>query len=538
MDVDVSRWILEFLLRKCDDDGVVKKALKVIPFPNDESRLKKVVLLRAIESEVSEASVSEKILENLEMLEELDQREGTDTLDSMKAAYCAVALECTAKYLSASKPGKYFEAVRRIWRGRVSHMERSGKSRLLTEELKKNGEEVEAAIWDANVSKKLCRMNTRNEALGLLSVYLGEAWALMGPSFIEWAARLSIKDKGVDGSGVEEGIGDGVDRDRGDVDNGGNAKDGGHEVGAQSNVGVEVPEQVVVDSPERCAESGLNGLLELAVQFENRVDGNGNVSDHNPAAKKEVTTPKETRKENVGLRCKHVAAHRRHRGPARITNGGDLDPEALCNKDDSLSSADVNKARQSLKSSRMELLAVVTDPLPEAIQRSEIIISNLATKNVNHEPSLQNEGRKDLDESNSSVDKNAETIQPSDINVGDPSCSHQKNNVPRPTLMERNSTAQTYEWDDSIDGSPERNRLHLPSPKRKISSPLQKYEMTKIAKRRKIKKWSLVEEETLRDGVKKFGKGNWKLILNCYRDVFEERTEVDLKDKWRNMSRY
>ncbi|CAL5440039.1 unnamed protein product [Camellia sinensis] len=34
-----------------------------------------------------------------------------------------------------------------------------------------------------------------------------------------------------------------------------------------------------------------------------------------------------------------------------------------------------------------------------------------------------------------------------------------------------------------------------------------------------------------------FGIGNWKLILNSYRDIFEERIEVDLKDKWRNMIR-
>ncbi|KAL7187270.1 hypothetical protein ACSBR1_037352 [Camellia fascicularis] len=33
------------------------------------------------------------------------------------------------------------------------------------------------------------------------------------------------------------------------------------------------------------------------------------------------------------------------------------------------------------------------------------------------------------------------------------------------------------------------------------------------------------------------GIGNWKLILNSCRDIFEERTEVDLKDKWRNMIR-
>lgn len=110
-----------------------------------------------------------------------------------------------------------------------------------------------------------------------------------------------------------------------------------------------------------------------------------------------------------------------------------------------MSTAEVDKARQSLKSSCIELQAVVTDPLPMAIQRSEIIISNLATNNVNCEPSVQNEGQKELDEPNSSVDKNAEIIQPCDLTVEDPSCSHHQNNVPRPNLMERNNTAQTYE---------------------------------------------------------------------------------------------
>ena len=65
------------------------------------------------------------------------------------------------------------------------------------------------------------------------------------------------------------------------------------------------------------------------------------------------------------------------------------------------------------------------------------------------------------------------------------------------------------QWDDSIDGSPERmtnraSRLHLPSPKRKIVSPLKKYEVTKFVRRRKIKRWSLLEEDTLRTAVQKY----------------------------------
>jgi hypothetical protein len=65
------------------------------------------------------------------------------------------------------------------------------------------------------------------------------------------------------------------------------------------------------------------------------------------------------------------------------------------------------------------------------------------------------------------------------------------------------------QWNDSIDGSPERmtnraSRLHLPSPKRKIVSPLKKYEVTKFVRRRKIKRWSLLEEDTLRTAVQKY----------------------------------
>ncbi|KAJ0037779.1 hypothetical protein Pint_22930 [Pistacia integerrima] len=35
----------------------------------------------------------------------------------------------------------------------------------------------------------------------------------------------------------------------------------------------------------------------------------------------------------------------------------------------------------------------------------------------------------------------------------------------------------------------------------------------------------------------RYGTGNWKVILKSDPDAFAERTEVDLKDKWRNMMR-
>lgn len=65
------------------------------------------------------------------------------------------------------------------------------------------------------------------------------------------------------------------------------------------------------------------------------------------------------------------------------------------------------------------------------------------------------------------------------------------------------------QWNDSIDESPEgsanpTNRPWLPTPKRKAVSPLKKHETPKFARRRKMKRWTPLEEDTLRTGVGKY----------------------------------
>ena len=70
------------------------------------------------------------------------------------------------------------------------------------------------------------------------------------------------------------------------------------------------------------------------------------------------------------------------------------------------------------------------------------------------------------------------------------------------------SCCMSLQWDDSIDGLQEgmtdrASRLHLPNPKRKIVSPLRKYKVKNFV-RRTIKRWSLLEEDTLRTGVQKY----------------------------------
>ncbi|PVH97603.1 hypothetical protein DM02DRAFT_468471, partial [Periconia macrospinosa] len=50
---------------------------------------------------------------------------------------------------------------------------------------------------------------------------------------------------------------------------------------------------------------------------------------------------------------------------------------------------------------------------------------------------------------------------------------------------------------------------------------------------RKRNKWSEQETKDLLVGVSRFGIGNWKKILQCPDFTFNQRTAVDLKDRFR-----
>ncbi|XP_074825082.1 telomeric repeat-binding factor 2 isoform X2 [Natator depressus] len=51
----------------------------------------------------------------------------------------------------------------------------------------------------------------------------------------------------------------------------------------------------------------------------------------------------------------------------------------------------------------------------------------------------------------------------------------------------------------------------------------------------KKQRWTVQESEWIREGVKKFGEGNWKII--CKKFPFENRTSVMIKDRWRTMKK-
>ncbi|TKY75476.1 Telomeric repeat-binding factor 1 [Spatholobus suberectus] len=409
---DVGRWVLEFLLRNpLLHTNLIKKVIRTIPFSDADSRLKKTLLLKTLQDHLSTVSIAEPILEALELLEELHRCDASPVTAAMSAAYCAVAVECTLKYLQLelhhNNPA-YLSAVNRIWRGRIRHMNGSGSgsgegSLLLSEELKRWRSDIEASLSDSQVREGLVSIDSRRDAIIKLRVYLAEAWANLGPSFLQVAASMHARH--------------------------------------------------------------------LEAQHQER----------------EIQ------------KCRSAAAEQVHLSTTievqKVGECGSLEMQMIV-RDSLLNSSEVNEEAHVEKQS--------TDanvPCPNSINNNE---ADLMEK---HQTSFPQ------------------------------SCDH------RPSLMERNTTARVYEWDDLIDGlhggtSNHESRFHLPSPKGRKLSPLKKYESPDFTKRRKKKKWSQLEEETLKTAVDKFGRGNWKLILNSHKDIFEERTEVDLKDKWRNMTRY
>ena len=198
-DADIFQSILEFLMRSsAGHDQVINNLLQVLPFSPpaaEDTRSKKAVLLFIIESEVTNATVTEPTLNALEQIEEMDRKDGLTIGESLKEAYLAAAVECTVKYLaSEGSNGRYFEAVKRVWKGRIGNLEKSGnRSELVRDnaELTRWKNDLEAALWDANVGKRLMNLNTRAEALQKLRAFLGEAWALVNPCSIEAAAASS-----------------------------------------------------------------------------------------------------------------------------------------------------------------------------------------------------------------------------------------------------------------------------------------------------------------------------------------------------------
>lgn len=119
-------------------------------------------------------------------------------------------------------------------------------------------------------------------------------------------------------------------------------------------------------------------------------------------------------------------------------------PTNLSSKYKILLSPEVEKVRESLKSSSMELKALVKDPLPDALRSSEDVRSKLATKDINLGPPSKNQsGPVDVRGSDGCKTIVLYQTKANDANLAKSSvpCSNDR----RPNFMGRASSAHTYE---------------------------------------------------------------------------------------------
>lgn len=245
---------------------------------------------------------------------------------------------------------------------------------------------------------------------------------------------------------------------------------------------------------------------------------------------------------------------------------------------------EVIRVQEALNSSSRELHAAVTDPLPKALQIAtlasrgvtvnkgtgkenqtgsdtraipeagnsshdvfaafEYVSSKMTTRNKRNGALLNNQKQPGICAPRESTDNKSKNIEKKDDCtrdvLGNETHDPPEQNKRKRSLMEPNGTSHTLEWGESADNL---NQDLDAGPRSSLSqrrcrvSPLKQYEDKKFPWRRERKKWTPEQEDALRNGVQKFGK-RWKLILDTYSSLFRDRTDVDLKDKWRNMTRY
>lgn len=208
MDIDVSGWILEFLLRQTSlNDQTLNNLIHILPLPNNNPRLKKTLILRKIESYLNKGTIPYHTLNFLEQIEELDHSEGVKVSEFMKAAYCTVAMQYTAKMIDESEGDKkvvYGDVVKRFWSVRVCEMEKSNVE-LVQEDLVKWVRDVEAGVLDVDVCEDVVGMFREFDVVEVVRRYVNEAKEEMGCSFLEMACEAVLSDGVLSGElGLDE----------------------------------------------------------------------------------------------------------------------------------------------------------------------------------------------------------------------------------------------------------------------------------------------------------------------------------------------
>ncbi|MCL7036610.1 hypothetical protein MKW94_008568 [Papaver nudicaule] len=572
-----SAMLLEFLLLQPNIGGNILKPLltEFLPIHKNNPRIIQTILLKNLTLD----SISEKTLDVLEKLEDFYHSNGIKVLDSMKEAYCAVAVHCTVNCLRQQRAGStsteglrdYFEAVVRIWRGRVYDMERFGNVGLVSSKLREMKGVIEEVIWNENVRCSVLAQDTLGDAVRLVGVFVRDALKEFGESRLEIAFKdaaagvgsrnfVQGERRGCNGGDMAVGVensdcGLALPQERVLEARDTNGNDLGLDSVAEIRDGVNAECQLPSSQLERAKEAHDRNSNGLSVSSVTEIHREANNKCKMPVAEvrrlQKVLTASTSDSQPV-VEVSHLRAESAEcqlRSPqieraqeAHQTNGNDLAASSV---------SEISRAanvRLRLPTPEVEIVREThgtsssnQDPHPTAAKDKYDISSPVIKRLREALRSSTLDLREVVKDPLPDALKMAATVSASMAREG----TGMQNTVPaaegveasgnadeatnqcadtRPSLMSRNDTARTYEWSEESDsdkGSPSRPRL--PTPRTINVSPLV---IQDVKPKRRKKFWSVLEEETLRKAVNEIGRGNWTRILDENRDIFEERTAL------------
>ncbi|KAH9331799.1 hypothetical protein KI387_003907, partial [Taxus chinensis] len=588
-DKKSSEWILEYVIRYCNNDGIISGLLTVLPFSNENLKLKKMILLKKISSDVSKGSISEKTVETLQSLKDLNRHiyRNFNNEKIMQELCCKAAVECTVKHLRGSCNidwSGYNEALRRLWSYRIDDTEDAEMDGGVTD-IKK---ELLDVASNPRLRDKVLENHRQEDVLMCLNAFINDSWEEMGPTFLETVAEDVAQGRYNPLTG--QGSIPIIDSARMEVPS--------CEIGSHCKA-PEIHEEITSTFPPPWADfhpsagpgmskerKGMasNSKENQEMLSKMRVLGSSNgqhlsdrkfpdcqssvinieeneISRKDFSIRKEATATQEGGKES-GPDLDDVNAHERSRsGTDHISNnkqslipeGGkesvpDLDdvnahggPRSGTNQifnNKQVLTPEYIQVKENLRRSTLELHLRVEDPLLNALRVAEDCVARKegipTAVHLNGNEQLKNP----INEVEKSVLPENTTGMVNQVQHMEERGSKQQREKSHSepvkfNIMDRNPTAHTFQWDeeDSIvspeDNSPSASRkVRLPTPVRRHLSPLKRARTgSDIGYRRKPTKWSVLEEETLRKEVAKYGKGRWKYILENNREIFEERTE-------------
>ncbi|KAG4177916.1 hypothetical protein ERO13_A10G008200v2 [Gossypium hirsutum] len=352
----------------------------------------KGAILRSIEQRTGNSTVPDAVLDSLILIENLDRRRGFLPSESMKAAFCAVAVHCTVSCLPVSWDN-YFDAFHRIWGLRIKSLEESGKSDLISSELVQWGTVIEAGLWDLETSQRLSSVNTRGKALLRIKGYLEEAFRSMNPALSQLASA-STTEPTVDHVASANPH---PSTDEGNMDNVVSASaqvpSSPHPCIDERNMdNVVYSSAQVPSSPHPCSDEG-----NISPSPHPCAD-KGNVDNVTSAAAQVPSSPHPcTNKKNKIRRASFQARHKprprcKQRRGVVITDMEEDQP--LCIKNGTPSSFEVNGCLQvSSKTRSAALLDGVTDSPFEALEVVETVASVMAGKNFCPKGSMEDSNK-------------------------------------------------------------------------------------------------------------------------------------------------